>query len=499
MPTVRDAQGLALGFTRRGRYVWRNKVAGQLVNVAGDIETAIRRMQLTAQLLKPAVRKPDYHVVLAWHLSEKITYEEILGAGIRFMNKIGAGEHQALLAAHDNTEQRHLHIVLNRVHPWNGTALALRQDYTRGERACREIELEMGFTRDRGRFDAVIEHGKVELRPRPAEHWERRKAERAAGLRGSGRATRGSARARGLVLLRDGFAGGGGLQTERSVQRLRKDIAQAESWAAVQSACRAVGLVYEAHRSGGRLRSLAHGHHMAACEIGSAASLPRLEARLGPLSASEPWPGPAIKHKRTYRRRPEIAAIHDAFEQQMRRLAALFGDNGRAPAGYLRRALQIDLRKALRACRERLRSGPMPGRPPAPEGIRGALARRFLARGVMTGSAPLPDHTDLRQMMEMTGAEMQAGLSQVRDLQGRLWTALEVGRDRRLAGFLNEAPSPPLLAEGAHPSTAALLAHITGRRQEADADCSESMLGERSASGVALRPPEVAGDEPAPF
>lgn len=500
MPTGRAVEGPVCGLTRRGRYAWRNKVAGLLVNVSGDSEAALRQMQRTVQQLNPAVRKPDYHVVLTWHASEKVTCEEMIGAGLRFMARIGAAEHQALIAAHDNTQQRHVHIVLNRVHPWEGRALPLWRDYERAELACREIELEMGFTPDRGRFDAVIEAGQVLLQPKPAAHWECRTAARAAGLRSSGRATRGSARDRGLPLLRDGFAGAA-RENEQVAEALRDRIAAADTWADVQAACRAVGLVYQAHRSGGRLRSLAHGHHMAASEIGSDASLPRLAARLGP------FPGPGApkaseeKRKRASNRRPEIAAIHSAFEAQLRRLRAIFGDRPAPVAGYLRRALQLDLRKALKACREMLRSLPSPGRPEASPQIRGALTRRFLTRGLMTGSDPVPDHTDLRQMLEQLGAG--ADLPQVRDLKGALWTLLKAGPEQRLAGFLNETVSPPLLARGTHPSIATLLARKLARQQISGADHAAKAPGASPAgmpaAAVPYRAAQEADQEPEPF
>lgn len=497
MPTVCDAEGPALGFTRRGRYAWRNKVAGLMVNLSGDSEEAVRQMQLTAGQLNPAVRKPDYHIVLTWHAGEKVSCKEMLDAGVRFMEKIGAAEHQALLAVHDNTRQRHLHIVLNRVHPWTGKALPLWRDYERGELACREIELEMGFTPDRGRFDAAIEDGKVMLQPKPAAHWKRKTAARAAGLRSSSRATRGSARDRGLPLLRDGFAETP-LKNEGAVQALRKKIVQADTWADVQVACRTAGLIYEVHRSGGRLRSLSHGHHMAASEIGTEASLPGLQARLGPLPQADS-PVLVRKRKSSYKRRPEIAALHSAFERQIQRLGAIFGGRRAPAADYLRRALKLDLKKALKACREMVRRMPSPGRQEGPQGIRGALARRFLTRSFMTGSDPVPDHTDLRQMMERSGVELQAGLPQVRDLKGSLWTVLEVGAERRLAGFLNEAASPPLLAKGTHPSTGAFLARVQAMQQTAEAEAPSVAPTEPSPSRVAVRAPEAGDQEPGPL
>lgn len=462
-PTRPALGGHLRGFAQRVEYICRKQMAGLVLNLPGGWQKASARMALTAQLLNIRTRKPDLHVVLSWHASEQVTIAQMLEAGKMWLAKMGAGAHQAVLAVHGDRRQMHLHIVLNRVHPVTGAVLSLWDSYKAAELACREIELHFDWPQDRGRFDAVIEEGQVSLQPKPSEHWAEKQLARARGLRPSSLATRGSSLIRGAKLLRDDFAADP-VENERRVAALRKALRQAATWGEVHAHCAHFGLVLQQHRSGGRIISCRDGRHMAAGELGSACSLPRLEARLGPFEAA-PTPaiaahdGPAVKAAQK-RRRVKVEALRllsARHEQEKSRLEALLGPIRSPVASVLRKALRLDQAGRMKQMRARFRTlaaVELSFFKTASERLTGALARRIRAANafaIAQGARPLrspSDHTGLRQILDLTAPQGSGLPDQVTDAHRQSWMVLTAAPKGPLVGFARRGPEALVCAEG---------------------------------------------------
>jgi hypothetical protein len=104
------------------------------VNLAhDDVESATAEMRTTAfnaDVLKAEhgiggrkVEKPVRHVSLNWHPSEKPDQEAMIGTAQSFLKHMGWDEHQAVLIAHDDKAYRHVHLVVNAIHPETGRKL----------------------------------------------------------------------------------------------------------------------------------------------------------------------------------------------------------------------------------------------------------------------------------------------------------------------------------------------------------------------------------------
>ena len=103
----------------------------------GDPERAWRIMAHTALAqaeLKAAagtkatgrkLTKPVFAYSLAWHPEEKPTKAEQLDAARASLEAQGLEEHQAIILAHTDEEQLHVHVIVNRVHPVTGRAATL--------------------------------------------------------------------------------------------------------------------------------------------------------------------------------------------------------------------------------------------------------------------------------------------------------------------------------------------------------------------------------------
>lgn len=85
---------------------------------------ALRADQIKKQAgVKPGGRKqenPVFHYSLAWHPEQEPTHEQMIEAGQASLKVLGLEGYQAVFVAHADEPHKHLHIIVNRVHPDTG-------------------------------------------------------------------------------------------------------------------------------------------------------------------------------------------------------------------------------------------------------------------------------------------------------------------------------------------------------------------------------------------
>ena len=123
---------------------------------ANDPELAFHEMSATAwdaerlkadageRLSGHPLEKPVMTISLSWHPSERPSREEMEKAADSYLRFMGFDEHQAVYAAHKDTEHPHLHIILNRVHPETGNVLDDAFSKNRSQMWARDYEREHG-------------------------------------------------------------------------------------------------------------------------------------------------------------------------------------------------------------------------------------------------------------------------------------------------------------------------------------------------------------------
>ena len=84
---------------------------------------------------------------LAWHKDDKPTPEHMIEAADSFLKHMGWDQHQAVYVGHNDTEHKHIHIILNRVHPENGRTLDDYRDQPRAQKWALAYEKEHGQVR----------------------------------------------------------------------------------------------------------------------------------------------------------------------------------------------------------------------------------------------------------------------------------------------------------------------------------------------------------------
>ncbi|WP_158006251.1 TraI/MobA(P) family conjugative relaxase, partial [Acidithiobacillus thiooxidans] len=141
----------------KGREVDKEEMG--VLNLDADVEDmdlVIRQMNMAAaKTAKNGKFKGDpvYHLILSWQEGDKPTPKQVKDCVQHTLKALGMAECQAVWAIHHDTDNDHVHIAVNRVHPEKGIVMGPpRRDYHVIDKAMRELELIHGFRRDNGPY-----------------------------------------------------------------------------------------------------------------------------------------------------------------------------------------------------------------------------------------------------------------------------------------------------------------------------------------------------------
>jgi len=90
----------------------------------------------------------NYHLVVSFPEGERPTRAQIEDIEDRVCAALGFEEHQRVSAVHQNTDNWHLHVAINKVHPRTFRNIEPFQDHYRLQEACAELEIRHGLTRE---------------------------------------------------------------------------------------------------------------------------------------------------------------------------------------------------------------------------------------------------------------------------------------------------------------------------------------------------------------
>lgn len=144
-------------WTRTAEYVVDLKGAGEKVlwsrlsNCDAEIPIlAIAEIEATqAQNTRSKVDK-TYHCVISFPEGEHPAREQLEDIEDSICEALGFGAHQRISAVHQDTDNIHLHLAINKVHPQTLKVLEPYRDYYIRDKACRALELKHGLLIDNG-------------------------------------------------------------------------------------------------------------------------------------------------------------------------------------------------------------------------------------------------------------------------------------------------------------------------------------------------------------
>ncbi|WBT37698.1 relaxase/mobilization nuclease domain-containing protein [Hyphomicrobium sp. DMF-1] len=134
-----------------------------------DYEKIPAMMRATAAQSKKC-QKPVYHFLISWREDEAPADPTMRMVADRALSDLGLQDHQTVLAAHRDTAHRHLHIMVNRVHPETGKAWHTGKDWERLERSIARQAMELGFLKVEGRHNTPEKMAREAKRARDAEY-----------------------------------------------------------------------------------------------------------------------------------------------------------------------------------------------------------------------------------------------------------------------------------------------------------------------------------------
>lgn len=115
-----------------------------------DSDMAIAEIEATQALNQRAKSDKTYHLIASFPAGEKPSDAQLVQIEQRLCEAIGLGDHQRLSVVHGNTDNLHIHVAINKVHPQSLRLVTPHNDFYHLSLACRELEQAFGLQVDKG-------------------------------------------------------------------------------------------------------------------------------------------------------------------------------------------------------------------------------------------------------------------------------------------------------------------------------------------------------------
>ncbi|WP_319761162.1 TraI/MobA(P) family conjugative relaxase [Maridesulfovibrio sp.] len=123
-----------------------------------DYELAIQEVLDTQDLNKRTRKEKTYHLIVSFRPEDEsvLTPEEFKEIEHEFSTVLGFEEHQRHCGVHKNTNNIHMHIAYNMIHPEKLTRHEPYRDFHKRDRLHRELEQKFGLKLDNGRQKELL-------------------------------------------------------------------------------------------------------------------------------------------------------------------------------------------------------------------------------------------------------------------------------------------------------------------------------------------------------
>ncbi|URK16318.1 relaxase/mobilization nuclease domain-containing protein [Thalassospira sp. GO-4] len=157
--------GVPDNYTRLGEYIaaaeekgeklhqfWiRNCDAGTNIE---DLDLALLEIEAVRRQ-KPDIADKTYHLVVSFRPGDqdKLTTDDLMAIEAEYAKALGYGDHQRVAGTHINTDNFHMHIAFNKVHPETLKVVTPHRDFKILAKVSREMEKKFGLAIDPGMTD----------------------------------------------------------------------------------------------------------------------------------------------------------------------------------------------------------------------------------------------------------------------------------------------------------------------------------------------------------
>lgn len=112
-----------------------------------DQTAALIEIQNTQEMNKRAKSDKTCHLVLSFSEGERLSLSDLNAIEERFCDVLGFNGHQRISVVHIDTNNLHMHIAINKIHPINLTIHNTYYDYKKVAKLCEQMEREYGLTK----------------------------------------------------------------------------------------------------------------------------------------------------------------------------------------------------------------------------------------------------------------------------------------------------------------------------------------------------------------
>ena len=114
-----------------------------------DLTWAVREIVATQGLNARAKSDRTYHLLISMRAGETPDAETLRAIEKRFCKELGYSEHQRISVVHHDTDNVHIHVAINKIHPQKFTLHDPIADYKTRSKLCALLEHELGLAHDR--------------------------------------------------------------------------------------------------------------------------------------------------------------------------------------------------------------------------------------------------------------------------------------------------------------------------------------------------------------
>ena len=251
-----------------------------------DVEDAVLEVAATQSRNVRCASDKTYHLILSFRAGEEPDAATLRQVEVRICAGLGYAEHQRISAVHHDTDNIHIHLAINKIHPSKLTLHAPFHDYKTLNALCQTLEEELHLEHDNH------------------ESQQRARSNRAADMEHAG----------GLESL-TGWIQRGCLAK----------IQHADSWKALHQVMHENGLAVHL-RGNGLVISDHHGTIIKASSVSRDISKTKLEQRLGPFrpcSTAQTEPPQQSYQPRPMRSRMDTNALYANFQSEQKDIVAI--------------------------------------------------------------------------------------------------------------------------------------------------------------------------------
>ena len=116
--------------------------------VSTDTIWAVREIAATQRLNARAKSDRTYHLLVSLRAGENPDAQTLRVIEERFCKELGYAEHQRVSVIHHDTDNVHIHVAINKIHPATLTLHDPVRDYKKRSKLCGLLEHELGLAQD---------------------------------------------------------------------------------------------------------------------------------------------------------------------------------------------------------------------------------------------------------------------------------------------------------------------------------------------------------------